>query len=553
MSHTFYGLHIARTGLFASQRGLEITGHNISNAGTEGYTRQRLNLTNIEPTSSDSIIRQYTKGESGGGVEIVDIQQVRDQFLDLQFRMETSEQKKLETKYETLYYIEDIINEPSDSGLTSVMLSLYKSLQEFSKKPDAEDVRNLVRQNAITMTETLNYYADKLELQQKEQDDAINISLKRANALLEEIADLNVSIAKFEMSGDNANDLMDKRNLALDKLSEIMNISYEYNERNMVSVYLGTGVNNETDGVIRLIDNNDPSKVNVMASRDGKDKTGKNVFEVTPDIPSHYGRYTYHNVKVFQNPTDGGTEITQDMKVITGGTIKGYFDMRDGDTSENYGIEYILDQLDMFSKAITAIFNDINEQGWSIPREENNNVSATGLAFFDDQGNKDCRDVTALNIQISESLKQSIWNLAGSSAQVLPKQTTPNLSDDSYNSNEGNNENALKFAAISMTDYSDILAGINPNIKVGNLDEFISGIVSELGVQSEYNKTMNENQEIVLNSIGEQRSSVSDVSIDEEITNMITYLKSYQAASRMITAVDEMLDKLINGTGRVGL
>lgn len=534
MSHTFYGLHIARTGLFASQKGLELTGHNISNAGTEGYTRQRLNLTGIEPNYADGIIRQATKGESGGGVEVVDIQQVRNQFIDLQYRMESSEQKKLETKYETLYYIEDIINEPSDSGLSSVMLSLYKSLQEFSKKPDAEDVRNLVRQNAITMTETLNYYADKLELQQKEQDDAIEISIQRANALLDEIAHLNKEIAKYEMGGDNANDLMDKRNLSLDRLAEIVNISYEYNSRNMVSVYLGTGVDKDTPDVIKLIDNSDITQVNIMQK-----------FDIAVNGRSHYDRFDFHDVTV------AGQAVNQ--TTIQGGTLKGYYDMRDGATSEMYGIKYILNQLDTFAQAVTAIFNDINSSGWSIPREENGYVSASGLTFFNNQGSKDCANVTALNMDISDDLKQSIWNIAGSSVQVSRKTTTPDLSDDSYNSNEGNNENALKFAAISMTDYSDMLAALNPNIKAGNLDEFITGIVSELGVQAEYNKTMNENQEIVLNSIAQQRSSISDVSIDEEITNMITYLKSYQAASRMITAVDEMLDKLINGTGRVGL
>lgn len=535
---SFYGLHIAKTGLFASQKGLELTGHNISNAGTEGYTRQRLNLTNLEPNSANAIIKQYTKGIAGRGVEVVDIQQVRNQFLDAQYRMEMSEQKKLETKYETLYYVEDIINEPSDTGLSSVMLSLYKSLQEFSKKPEAEDVRNLVRQNAITMTETMNYYADKLELQQKEQDDAIEISIKTANSLLNEIAHLNISIAKYEMGGDNANDLMDKRNLALDQLSEIVNISYEYNERNMVSVYLGTGVNSKSEGVIKLLDNTDVSKVNVMEEG--------GAFKIEENGESHYGRYTFHDVTV------GGEAVNQ--TTIQGGTLKGYYDMRDGDTSENYGIEYILDQLDMFAQAVTAIFNDINQSGWTIPREENGNKSVNGLDFFDNQGTPDCSAVNALNLKISEAIQQSIWNIAGSSAKVvIPENPNTQLSDESYNSNEGNNENALKFAAISMTNYADMLSALNPDIKVGNLDEFITGIVSELGVQAEYYKTMNENQSVVLDSIDQQRRSTSDVSIDEEITNMITYLKSYQASSRMITAIDEMLDKLINGTGRVGL
>ncbi|MCH5185067.1 MAG: flagellar hook-associated protein FlgK [Oscillospiraceae bacterium] len=500
-NNAFYGLHVAKTGLFASQKGLELTGHNISNAGTEGYTRQRLNLTNLEGATTDAIILQATNGQVGRGVGVVNIQQIRDQFLDAQYRDECSEQKMWETRYETLYYVEDIIHEPTDIGLSSVLLKFYESLQEFAKEPQSEDIRNLVRQNAITMTESMNHYAGKLEALQKEQDDAIVITTKQINAYLNDIAALNTAIRKYELNGENANDLMDKRNLAMDKLSELIDISYKYNEHNMVSIYFG---NDNTT----LIDNE--TAINAV-----------NLFEITEGGQSHYGSYTFHDVSV--------NGVTVDRSNISGGTMKGYYNMRDGSASEDYGLDFIMQQFDLLSDGIVKIFNKINSEGYSIPDEENGNKSQQGLLFFDES------DTSALHMQISDDLKQSVWNIAGSDAEV---------DLDAENTNEGNNKNALRFAAVSQTNYDDL--------GIGRIDDFLAGIVSEIGVQAEYTKTMNENQEIIMDSIYAQRQSVSGVSIDEEVTNIITFSKSYQAASRMITAVDEMLDKLINGTGVVG-
>jgi len=501
MSSTFYGLQIAKTGLFASQKGLELTGHNISNTKTPGYSRQRLNLASIEGATTQSIILQATNGQVGGGVEVVNIEQIRDQFLDAQYRKETNEYNMWETKSDVMYYVEDIVREPSDSGLTSVLSVLYKSLQEFSKKPQDEDIRNLVRQNAITTTETINYYAEKLELLQKEQDDAIDMTASKANSLLNDIAALNLAIVKYELNGENANDLMDKRNYALDQLSDLVDITYKLNDRNMVSVYFGK------DNTV-LIDNTD-DKVNEM-----------HLFEISESGQSFYGKYNFHELSA------NGVTVNSDS--ISGGTLKGYFDMRDGDSASFYGLPYIMNQFDTLAGHLVKVFNDINKAGYSIPNKENGNVSQTGLDFFDSSKTR------AIDMDISEALKQSVWNLAGSDKEV---------DLEAANTNEGNNINALKFAEISQTYYPD----------VGKIDDFLSGIVSEIGVQAEYANEMYDNQNIIRNSVEAQRQSVSGVSIDEEVTNVLTYQKSYNAAARVITAIDQMLDKLINGTGVVGL
>lgn len=517
---TFYGLEISKTGLFASQRGLELTGHNMANATTEGYTRQRLNLVNIDGATVQGIVLQYTNGQVGGGVRIQNIQQIRNEFLDSQYRNEMSQYKAWETKADTMYYVEDVVNEPSDSGLSGVLLDMYGSLQELSKKPQNEDIRNLVRQNAITLTETMNYYAEKLEKIQRDRDEALTISAKEANNLLREIADLNLSIVKYELSGENANDLMDKRNLKLDKLSEIVDITYKYDERNRVSVYLGSG----TDNVLLDMDTSS------LTIENGMVKDMEPAFVVSEGDQSHYGNYTLHNISV------GGMTLTGDTSSglgnIKGGTMKGDLDMIYGDSALTYGLDYIMTQFDTFTEGIVQIFNKINQQGYSIPNDENGNKSTNGLDFFDPAS------TTAMNMKISDALQESVWNIAASDKEI-------DLSAE--NTQEGNNMNALEFASIQNTNFAD------QGIAIGRIDDFLAGIVSEVGVQAKYINDMADTQKIISNSVTEQRASVSNVSIDEEVTNMMTYMKSFQASSRMITTIDQMLDKLINGTGVVGL
>ncbi|NLI60459.1 MAG: flagellar hook-associated protein FlgK, partial [Clostridiales bacterium] len=227
MRSTFYGLEIARKGLFISQKGLDVTGHNIANANTPGYTRQRLVTSSVEPgVASDGIFTYTSKGQVGAGVTIQELSQIRDKFIDMQFRRENTKLGEWSAKTEAFQYIEDVFREPSDAGLNAVLADFFSDIQEMAKNPESKEIRALVRQDAIKLTETLHHYYDQMIQLQSEQDTAINITVNEINDIVKNIRDLNEQIFRFEIGGEKANDLRDQRNLLVDRMSSLIKIDY---------------------------------------------------------------------------------------------------------------------------------------------------------------------------------------------------------------------------------------------------------------------------------------------------------------------------------------
>lgn len=518
MGGTFYGLEIAKTGIFASQRALNIAGHNIANANTVGYTRQRLNLSSIARAQLNGILAPGEKAAVGGGVSANYIEQIRDKFYDSQFREENSLLCNWSIKSDALYYLEDIFNEPSQAGLSSLLTNFYDSLHQLSELPESKEVRTLVRQNAIKITEVIQHYSRKVTNLQEDQNEGIRITAHRINDLVKQVAELNEQILRYEMNGDRANDLKDKRNLALDELSGLVDIFYTENEKGVISIYIGK----EKDNAVLRDD---------FCLLDGPNNQ---IFslDVQKNQPDYYGNPdSFYSITL---TSKGGNTNIIDGSALSAGKLKGYFDCRDGNTADNIGLPYVLEKLDALARGIVTAFNEVHRNGYGIPNDENGNVSMTNINFFDDQGGN-INAVNASNIRISDEIMQSVYNIAASSELV-------DLS--AGNTQKGNNENVMDLIDIREKDNLPF---------VGNIDDFLSGIISDIAIETEHCNKMLENQEIIFENIEKKRMSISAVSIDEEMTNIIMFEKSFAAASRVVTAIDEMLEVLINRTGLVGL
>ncbi|WP_406686217.1 FlgK family flagellar hook-associated protein, partial [Rossellomorea vietnamensis] len=142
MRSTFMGLETAKRGMYTQQGALYTTGHNISNANTPGYTRQRVNFTQTEPYPSPSMNRPQVPGQMGTGVEAGSIQRVRDSFLDTQYRGENNKLGYWDTKMEAMKKMEEVMNEPSDSGLSKTMDMFWQSLQDLAVNPTNSGARS---------------------------------------------------------------------------------------------------------------------------------------------------------------------------------------------------------------------------------------------------------------------------------------------------------------------------------------------------------------------------------------------------------------------------
>jgi flagellar hook-associated protein 1 FlgK len=228
MSGLFYGLEIAKSGLYVSQKGLTLSGNNIANANTEGYTRQRLVINSIY---SSTLSRLHIGQTIGGGADVKQIDQIRSAYVDKQLRSEYADLGQWSTRYSELEYISAVLNETTDTAsLTSALSDFYDSIRSLSNDADSLEMRTNVQEKAKKLCETFNYYYNQLVDQQNSYNDSMQATVTSINTLLTGIADYNKQIYAYELGGQSANELRDERNLLVDKLSQLVNIDYSENE-----------------------------------------------------------------------------------------------------------------------------------------------------------------------------------------------------------------------------------------------------------------------------------------------------------------------------------
>jgi len=522
---SFYGLEIARRGIYVNRKGLEVTSHNVANASTPGYTRQVLNVRSVPPTTQVGFYDQ--KYQVGMGADVQSLEQIRDMFLDMQYRNEYSRQGEYEIKADNLNFIESIFNEPSDTGLSSVIDQFFSSLQELSKNPESLTVRALVRQRASALTDTIHKMYKQLEDLQSELNDQIYDRILDINSIAHQIADLNKQIFILELRGEKANDLRDQRNLLVDKLSKIVDTqAYEDSEgRFIVQIGGETLVNHLT--VYEL--ETDKAKIKRSSGFDSNGQpTGFN-----PDDPlSQQNLYDVPGLFVVM------WKDTGQVLNVKSGELKGLLDVRDGvggldedvvingqlvdvpNKNSFTGIPYYLNRLNEFAKKLIEKFNELHTKGWSL------NGQNTGINFFEPPVGQTF--FYARYIKVSDAIMNDLNNIA----------TT-------YDKNNLPGGNDLVVDMLKLRNDTSIF-------KEGKFEDFLKSLISNLGVDSQGAKNFAENQKVMVTQLDNRRQALSGVSIDEEMTNLIKYQHGFQASARMINAFDEMLDVLINRLGLVG-
>lgn len=194
---TFHGLEMAKQALFTQQAALYTTGHNISNANTEGYSRQRVNFETMNPYPSASRNRPQIPGQMGTGVQAGSVQRIRDQFLDVQFRGENSKSGYYETRADALSRMENILNEPSDSGLDKTMDNFWQSLQDLAVNPKNSGARSVVLQRGEAVADTFNYLSNSLNSIRGDLKLQLENTEDKTNSLLNQINEINKQVKQI--------------------------------------------------------------------------------------------------------------------------------------------------------------------------------------------------------------------------------------------------------------------------------------------------------------------------------------------------------------------
>lgn len=510
MRSTFSGLEIAKRGMFTQQSALNTTGHNIANANTPGYTRQRVNFVQTEPFPYASKNRPDYPGQTGTGVEAGTIQRVRDSFLDTQFRYENNKVGYWDSRADALLKMEEIMNEPSETGLAKTFDRFWQSMQDLALNPTNAGARAVVRERGVTVAETFQYLSTSLKAVQGDLKSELEVSTKEINSLAKQINSINKQISEIEPHGYLANDLYDERDRLVDQLSGLANIKISNVQSGGNSLPAAEG-----SVTVEIMDANGKSLGTLV---DGKNKSAN---EVNISFSTKNGLVEL--VSIGSNKLD-----VRDFGSV--GEIRSLIDSYGStytfgtETFEEGLYPDMLAQLDQLAYSFATEVNKVQEQGYSIKRIETNGASST--PFFDFKNNAGLPKGAASLLTLHQSIIDSTDNIAASAS-----------------GNIGDGDNAIALAEVKNKTFS--IGG-----KTTTIQDYYESLIGGMAVDAQEANRLTGNSDVLRGAVDERRQSVSAVSLDEEMTNMIQFQHAYNASAKMISLQDEMLDTIINGLGR---
>ena len=240
MPGTFFGIEIGRTGLQAAQIGQDVTGNNIANAGTEGYSVQSADQVQTESVGSADHALPLPGEALGTGVAVSRIARARDQFLDQQVRDASSGKSAQAGLGDALKQVDDAFGEPSDTGLNNALGRFFNSLQDLANNPEDVGVRATTIQKGDALARVFQGVQQRLASVGATLDKHVAADLQSVNDYGSQIAALNVTIKQQNVEGHPVNGLLDRRDLLLDKLAVLANITVQPNADSTVNVAVGT-------------------------------------------------------------------------------------------------------------------------------------------------------------------------------------------------------------------------------------------------------------------------------------------------------------------------
>ena len=558
MTDIYAVMNMAGSALLTQQRAINVTGNNIANVNTPGYSRQKLLLETRTPV-------QTAYGLMGYGVESVGVERVYDRFLGVQISAESETLGRYDARRNSLKLPEVIFNESGEFGLSQSLNKFFTSWQDLSNEPSGYNERVILKAESQVMTDTVNrLYADLMKAQSG-LDGSIEGGVDEINRLAQQIAALNQKVMEVEASGQTANDYRDQRDLAITELAELIDINAFEDAAGRVTVSVGNGQTLVEGNSFRSL----TTQVNGFGLKD-----------------------------VAWVDEDGATvNITAN---ISNGKLAGWLETRDVD------IRGYMRQLDLLAETLTERVNTLHQSGWGLD-------GSTGTDFFNGMataagtldalltitaetgGSGNIRitlvgggtagseavttdavtgdiqiaieDGVSTGSQIAAALQAhaginnvvaaapgAAWDLSagtntttlsgGSSARTLELNAaiSNNLDLIAASSTSagipGNNSQAIAIANLQHA--------LSMNNNSSSFGDYYNALVSEVGADIQTADAYFSHQSAMVLQLENRRESISGVSLDEEMINLVKFQTAYDAAAKLITTADELLQTVIN-------
>ncbi len=601
------GLYTGVSGLTVAQRGLTATAHNLSNVETTGYIRQQA----VQETS-----QFFTKGytaintmQVGIGVNTAAIYQYRDVFLDASFRRETGRQAFYDTQYSAVCEIEELFGELQGVAFQDSLEEFWTSMQELSKEPGNLTARAAMVETAISFIERAENISELLQTYQRDLDTEIGRMVERINQIGDEMIELNDKICFYESDGrQHANDLRDARNLLLDELAEMVNITYRENLDSRVSISIEgiPFVTEDTCFKMSTVRSNELEAIQLKASgitptEEHLSNTGLDVL--VPVWPA-YGYTEVCDLNVLSS-SDKNNDIggLRGLLVTRGSKVGRYTDIPLEPQVEDYtDADGVFDSI-AYEAACTRFESDVRKYAIDVeqsvvvtvqaqfdqlihgvvtaidnilcPNKEVELADGTKVLILDEENAPVGMDPNATMGEALFSRKsvarytepQQLKLADGSviTARVYNQEDPEdnytlytigeievnqmireNLSRIPLNTNDGTSDFDIATCDKLIDIWQEPFATLTPHtLSMNSFYDYYNELVGSLATRGYELRTISENQAAMAENIEEQRMSVGGVSSDEELTNMIKYQHAYSAASRYINVVDQMLEHLL--------
>ncbi len=630
MNSTFLGLEIGKKGLMSHQQALHVTGHNISNAENKEYSRQRVVIGAADPLYMPALNRSNSPGNIGQGSLVQIVERVRDSFIDDRIVMEKNVMGYWKTRDDFLYQIEMIYNEPTDLSMRTRLDELWKSWEELSKYPEERSTREVVKEKAVNLAHESNHIYNQLYDLRLNANNQIDHRVNQLNMYAKDIRDLNERIMKAEALGDQPNDLKDKRDALIEKMSMLADISVGRSDKDETIVYLGsenlvqgeivrplkTVVDPDNGGMYKIVWKDTDKFVSIKGGEingliDIRDRVLRdninqvnafsiNLADMTNEIHRDgFSRRKETNIDFFQhipisdNPEgnydlngDGYNEVTALFKVSGANKIDasaaigitGRLSFRTNDEQErNVFVDYnsadsaltVIKKINDLKSGVVAyvnhngeislkatIANDSDKKNFMIRYLEDSGQFLVGFGgilkqsgpqgSFDYKRENDIKKFLptrehititpklnpASYLAVNDAILRDVDNISAARGKDVGGTGDANMSNGI-----GDGTNALRIAALR-----------HKNAMVDNntsFNDFYTSLISKVGTQGEESKDRIKNQETLLKNLANLRESVSGINLDEEMANMVSFQHGYNAAARVISTMDRMLETII--------
>ncbi len=550
-------LYVGVSGLQTSQNALNTTAHNLANIGTEGYTRQQVSLGDRKYQLID-IKPAISHKQTGLGVAYVNCKQVRSVFLDASYRLESGRSEFYDISYETLEQVEDLLQEMNGAEFADNLTNLWVQVQEVAKDPtSAVNQAAFVNRCAEFVESAKAVYKGFVEYQEN-LNKQVKTLVDEINDIGDGIRELNQKIVAIE-SGyvEKANDLRDTRNSLLDRLGELGNITYEEDIFGNVLVNFEGTQFVLSDNVHHLGCDIEESPCNYYtvyweyAAKRYEDEEGNTVLDIS-------GAHVYDLTKTVSTQLNTDVGELRSTLLARGDHNATYHDITDDETGVYYNkniaqsvimnIEAEFDQ--MFHNIVSAI-NEVYENAASNPatlqnlrdgRATANPADYVMFNMIDDD------DALIYDIDSDHTAGNNITGLTIVNTEVNEKLLqTPTI--NTFVTIEGEEDTAAATALKEV--FTDARYTLNPNVATRiDLMEYYDALVAQVANTGSINKALSENQTITVNTISAAREQIVGVSSDEELEFMIEFQNAYNASSRFINVVNEMLEHIITSLGR---